>query len=150
MSLDVSLYELSYPEERDSGKILVYQDGRPLFLTEEEWEFAYPGEALPPTAQNYPSLHEVFEANITHNLIGMAKEAGLYGAVWRPEENGFTRAEQLILPLEEGLQRLREDPERFKAFDLTIGGSKYKDFVPWIERYLQACKSYPQTRISAG
>ena len=31
---------------------------------------------------------EVFSANITHNLGAMAKEAGIYMHLWRPDELG--------------------------------------------------------------
>jgi hypothetical protein len=34
----------------------------------------------------------VFERNITHNLNRMADEAGIYGVIWRPEENGIETA----------------------------------------------------------
>ena len=32
---------------------------------------------------------EVYSANITHNLGGMAREGGIYQACWRPEEIAF-------------------------------------------------------------
>lgn len=35
---------------------------------------------------------EVCALNITHNLGRMAKEAGIYQHLWRPEEIGVTKA----------------------------------------------------------
>ena len=64
---------------------------------------------------------EVYESNITHNLSGMAREAGIYECLWRPEEIGITKAEQLIKPLEEGLALLKREPEHFKKFDAPNG-----------------------------
>jgi len=38
----------------------------------------------------------IFEANITHNLNRMAQAAGIYEALWCPDEIGITKAAQLI------------------------------------------------------
>ncbi len=43
--------------------------------------------------------HCVHDQNITHNLTDMAEEAGIYGVVWRPEENGIEHARDLVGPL---------------------------------------------------
>jgi hypothetical protein len=55
------------------------------------------------------------EQNITHNLGGMASEAGIYGFLWRPEENGITTASQLIEPLERAITEMEADPPRFQG-----------------------------------
>jgi hypothetical protein len=64
---------------------------------------------------------DVYNANITHNLNTMASEAGIYQHLWRPEEIGITYAAQLIEPLQAGLARLLEDPERFMKHNPTVG-----------------------------
>ncbi len=38
------------------------------------------------------SFEEVYISNVTHNLNKMAGEAGIYEALWRPEEIGITHA----------------------------------------------------------
>lgn len=91
---------------------------------------------------------EVYSANITHNLIGMAQEAGIYGIVWRPEESGITTARQLVEPLRKAIADMKADPERFKKFDASNGWGTYVDFVPWLEKYLQACEHTPDARVS--
>jgi hypothetical protein len=91
--------------------------------------------------------HEVYDANITHNLTKMAAEAGIYEQLWRPDEIGITRASQLIEPLREGLAKMKADPERFKAFNPPNGWGSYDAFIPWIERYLAACENYPNARV---
>ena len=53
----------------------------------------------------------VFDRNITHNLGKMADKAGIYYALWRPEEKGRTKASELVPVLEKGLKRLRSKPE---------------------------------------
>ena len=90
---------------------------------------------------------EVYSANITHNLGKMAEEAGIYMPLWRPEEIGITKAGQLIEPLTEGLAKLKADPEKFVKHNPSNGWGNYDDFLPWIERYLQACKENPDAAV---
>ena len=90
---------------------------------------------------------EVYEANITHNLNTMADAAGIYDALWRPDENGLVKAGQLIPILEKGLADLKERPEHFKTFDSPNGWGKYIHFVPWVEKYLEACKENPDADV---
>ncbi len=89
----------------------------------------------------------LYSANITHNLNKMAAEAGIYQHLWRPEELNIQFASELIIPLSEGLQRLKDDPERFKQFNAKNGWGMYKHFVPFVEKYLKACVEFPETRI---
>lgn len=91
---------------------------------------------------------EVFSANVTHNLNSMAQAAGIYMHLWRPGEIGITKAAQMIGPLEAGLEVLRADPERFKAFNPENGWGSYDRFVPWIEAYLAACRENPDADVS--
>ena len=44
----------------------------------------------------------VYDANITHNLGKMAGEAGIYEALWRPEEIDKTKASEIVELLEKG------------------------------------------------
>lgn len=90
---------------------------------------------------------EVFEANITHNLNTMAKEAGIYKHLWRPEEIGITKAKGLIAPLTKALADMKARPDHYKQFDAKNGWGLYIHFVPWIEEYLDACKEHPEAEI---
>lgn len=94
--------------------------------------------------------HEVFDANVTHNLGDMAEAAGIYYALWRPDELGYEHARDLIAPLLTGLTLLRSDPERFEKFNPSNGWGSYKDFVPWVEGYLAACENHPNARIKVS
>lgn len=91
----------------------------------------------------------VYDANITHNLGKMADEAGIYKHLWRPDEIGITKAEQLIEPLRVGLALLKSDPERFKSLTPKMDGG-YIHFVPFVEKYLQACEEYPDAEVSVS
>lgn len=93
---------------------------------------------------------EFFESNITHNLIKMAREAGVYEACWRPDENGMTKAGQLIDPLKQGIERLKAEPERFRQFNPSNGWGDYDGFVEWLEAYLAACVEYPDADVRAS
>jgi len=92
----------------------------------------------------------VFDANITHNMIEMAKAADLYQCCWRPDEIGITKAEQLIEPLSRGIETLKSDPGRFKQFNPSNGWGDYDDFVRWLENYLAACKRYPDADVDVS
>lgn len=91
-----------------------------------------------------------FKANITHNLSKMAQEAGIYEACWRPEEIGITKAAQLIEPLKSGIEKMRADPKHFKKFDSPNGWGLYVHFLPWLERYLEACMEMPKANVTVS
>lgn len=93
---------------------------------------------------------EVHWSNITHNLNRMAEAAGIYKHLWRPEEIGITKAEQLIEPLSAGLERMKAQPEFFRQYDAENKWGTYEQFVPWIEDYLQACKDNPDAAVSVS
>ena len=89
----------------------------------------------------------LYDANITHNLGKMAKESGIYKALWRPEEIGATHAKDIIDLLERGLDDLKARPEYFELFNSPNGWGMYEHFVPFVEKYLEACKKYPDAEI---
>jgi hypothetical protein len=92
----------------------------------------------------------VYSANITHNLGKMAQEAGIYQALWRPEEEGYYTANDLIEPLSKGLALLVSDPERFKVFNSPNGWGMYEHFVPFVARYLAACVAHPNAGVNVS
>ena len=93
---------------------------------------------------------QVYSANITHNLNTMAEEAGIYKALWRPEEIGIKTAAELVPLLSAGLDLLRSDPERFKRHNATNGWGLYEHFVPFVEKYLEACREHPDAEVSVS
>lgn len=136
MSLDISLYR-NYHVSYDGGVTL-----------EEKQE-------------------DVYSGNITHNLGKMAEEAGLYKALWRPyqlkegynipeddyeaeykyEVENPVRAHEIIPIIEKGLEDMIARPAHYKTFDSPNGWGLYKNFVPFIENYLEALKKYPESFI---
>lgn len=91
-----------------------------------------------------------FDANITHNLTKMADAAGIYLHLWRPEELGISKAVDLITPLENALNDMRDKPEHYKQFDAENKWGTYDAFIPWITEYLDACKAHPDSTISVS
>lgn len=91
---------------------------------------------------------EVYSRNITHNLGKMAAEAGIYEALWRPEEINCDTAQQIIPLLEKGLEDLRARPDHYEKFSSPNGWGTYEHFVPFVESVLAACKEYPHAKIS--
>ncbi len=88
-----------------------------------------------------------YEANITHNLAEMAEAAGIYNVVWHPEDIGITQARKLVKPLRRALKLMKAYPGKFKQFDSKNGWGTYEDFVPWLERYLEACLASPDAEV---
>ena len=95
----------------------------------------------------YKEYEILFEANITHNLGEMASRAGIYEACWRPEEINAKKAKDIIPYLEKGLAALKKDKLYFEKFNAKNGWGIYEHFVPWVERYLEACRTYPNSII---
>ena len=93
---------------------------------------------------------EVYSANITHNLGRMAKEAGIYQHLWRPEELGITKAGELIEPLRLGLSKLVRSPGKYRQFDSPNGWGIYDHFVPFVQKYVEACEQYPDADVGVN
>lgn len=90
---------------------------------------------------------EFFWANITHNLGKMADAAGLYEALWRPEEQGWKYAKEIAPVIEHGLLLMIKQKDKYQAYDAPNGWGTYDQFVPWIVRYLTACYQYPDALV---
>ncbi len=97
---------------------------------------------------------EVFEtlytANITHNLAKMAGEAGLYDALWHPENINIKTANDLKPILKKGFDLLVSDPERFEKFNPSNGWGNYYGLVDFVAKYLSACCDYPEAKIEVS
>ena len=84
----------------------------------------------------------VYESNITHNLSRMAREAGIYEALWSSEQ--FKTAAELIPILNKGISAMENDPARFKVHDAKNGWGTYEQFLPWVRQVLVACVENPE------
>jgi len=92
----------------------------------------------------------VFETNLTHNLIKIARAAGLYQHLWRPDELGLMTAQELIEPLQAGLARLLNEPVVFKALNPENGWGTYEGLVEAVRDYLMACQENPDALVTVS
>ena len=144
MSLDVYLHLENNISTEDGSGIFVRENGEIKEITRAEWDKKFP-DREPIIVEE--TRGEVFWANITHNLNSMAIDAGIYEHLWRPDEINVTYAHQLIQPLSDGLVLLKSDPERFKRHNPLNGWGSYEGLIAFVEKYLSACKEYPQATI---
>lgn len=145
MSLDVTL---KLPNVSKGGSGIFYREnGRVREMTYAEWNEKFPNRE-PVIFTGGEESESPFSANITHNLGKMADAAGIYQIIWRPDENEITYADQLVTPLTEGLERLKQNPEEFKKYNPDNGWGNYDGFVKFVEEYLAACIKYPSATIN--
>lgn len=172
MSLDVYLTMPGVAVE--SGGIFIRENGQTKQISWEEWNERYPDRE--PVEVKPHVTEDVFDYNITHNLGGMAQEAGLYDAMWHPanldpemkariqeryeakdyhgpegafalERSVTIYARDLIQPLKDGLALLQAEPERFKAFNPDNSWGNYEGLVDFAAAYLAACIQYPDAEV---
>ena len=151
MSLDVYL-DADFPTLAPDGGsgIFIRSNGQTVEITRDELDRAFPGQELVVVTAEADINTRVYSANITHNLGKMADAAGIYKALWRPEEIGIVKAAELIEPLSEGLAKLKSDPGCFEKFNSPNGWGLYKHFVPFVEQYLEACTAHPDATVSVS
>lgn len=92
---------------------------------------------------------EVYSANYTHNIISIAKEVDLYYPIWRPEEMNppIAYAKDLVSLLLSGIERMRTHKDSLVLLNPKNGWGSYETFLPWVEKYIQACQDYPEAVI---
>lgn len=84
--------------------------------------------------------NDVFEANITHNVAAMFKEAGAYEILWHGDGKSATEA----LPiLKEALRRMQSSPEHFAKFNASNGWGTYEQSVSWLKSVIEGCEYNP-------
>ena len=145
MSLDVYL-EVETAQAQTGSGIYVRAEGALKEITREEWDRRFPNQE--PVIVKKEESCEVYHANITHNLNRMATEAGIYQHLWRPDEIGIKKANELVGPLKDGLELLKSDPERFRAFNPSNGWGDYEGLVGFVEDYSAACRQHPNAEVS--
>lgn len=100
------------------------------------------------TGSEEPYVVSLFSGNVTHNLNEMAKEAGIYKILWRPDENGYVVAGDIIEKLRLGVASLEYNPEYYKGFNPENGWGDYYGFLKFAKDVLEACRKHPKANIS--
>lgn len=145
MSLDIYLTLAGVKSNYSGSGIFIREAGQTKEISRLEWDKKHPGQE--PFIAQSDNEGEVYHANITHNLGRMAKEAGLYRYIWRPDEYHIKKAYQLVAPLTVGLQVLENSPKRFEKFNPLNGWGDYKGLIEFTRNYLAACEQYPGAEI---
>lgn len=150
MSLDFYLIMENQKIKKDGSGIFIRENGMTKEISAEEWSTRFP-DREPVTAVNEDDeTDEVFHANITHNLGQMATKAGIYDYLWRPDENGITKAYEIIDTLETGIKLMVDAPDVFKRLNPKNGWGSYDQFLPWLRNVLNACKKYQEATIQVS
>lgn len=143
MSLDVFLYLKKSILKKGTG-VFIRENGMTVELTVEEVKKKFPNTII---KENEHISDCVFSANITHNLNKMASAADIYEACWRPENLKATKAKDILPLLEKGLKDMKAKPEHYKQFNPSNGWGTYDAFILWVEKYIDACREYPEAII---
>ena len=143
MSLDVMLVVRNSITTKGTG-VFIKENGNRRELTISEVREKYPNSDV--EELEFESEY-IYSSNITHNLGEMADKAGIYYALWRPEEIGKEKAADIIDILKTGLADLKARPEYFEQFNSSNGWGMYENFVPFVENYLNACIANPDAII---
>lgn len=149
MSLDVYLdckEKIKGASPREA--IFVRGEGSTYEVSRETWDEMFPGQEPVTVTVDDTESCRVFSHNITHNLNTMAKAAGIYKELWRPDEIGITKAKQLIAPLQKGLETLKKNPAKFKKFNPENGWGDYEGLCEFVVAYLEAAMQYPDAEVS--
>lgn len=147
MSLDIYLRKKGAAVTAANEEcIYIREAGQLKKIPRVEWNERYPDREPYTVRGDDPDL--VYHGNITHNMTSMATEAGIYQALWRPEEVSISKTSQLQLMLAEPVLRMIEDPERFKKFDPDNGWGSYEVFLDFLDNLLRACEKWPDAEVS--
>ena len=169
MGLSVYL-TVEEPITVSSTGIFVREGGRNRELSLTEAKERYPDEDI--KVHTYET-NELFSDSITHNLTEMAKEAGLYDALWRPyrlsrDWEDFSQGEydyyteldfeneqsmvayDLINTLALGLSNLIKSKDELLKYNPENGWGSYESLLEFTKGYLMACIENPDAKVEVS
>ena len=79
----------------------------------------------------------------------MARACGAYECCWRPSENNYVLANDLISPLTQAISNLENNPDYYKWYNSSNGWGDYYSFLVFLKDYLEAANKYPHAKIIA-
>lgn len=91
----------------------------------------------------------VWSTNITHNLGKMAKEAGVYGAMWRPDEYSSQNVtcSDIKDDLYSGMVKLLQNKEYYEQFNPENGWGSYEGLCNKVVELYVMCLKHPNAVI---
>lgn len=93
---------------------------------------------------------ELASFNITHNVNKMADLLGVYEALWRPEENGFVKADDIKMLVQAALWNFEGKYEELKALEPSNGWGTVEDFKAFLMQVEDACWEHPRALIEVS
>lgn len=149
MSLDIYLIDMNPASDPTPVEDAIYvrTGGQTRKVLREMWNLIYPNKE-PIVVRE--STKTVFETNITHNLTEMAKQVGLYEALWHPEDMGATKAGDLRLALISGYAILLMNRELCEQYEPSNGWGTYLSLCDAVSDYKDACIKYPDAIIETS
>lgn len=88
----------------------------------------------------------LYESSISPSILKVLKVLGLYERMWG--SSGVVLAGHLVEPIEEALQRLKDNPDYFKNISYRMW-STHDDVVEFLENLRDACVAYPESGLRA-
>jgi hypothetical protein len=85
--------------------------------------------------------------NITHNLVPMAKEVGLYKVLWYP---GIGSAEKLLPFLKRAKDIMIRDKQELEKLNPENNWGSYDSFLRTINELIIFCKEYPDATVESS
>lgn len=146
--MSLSIYIVGGKPIKTTGTgIFIRENGRTRELSLNEVREKWPN-SNPSIQQSITT--ELFEINITHNLATMAEKAGLYEPMWRPDENGYVYAKDVLPALKNGYRQLKKNANYFKQFNPENGWGDYDGLLQTVELYAAACAKYPDGKLEVS
>lgn len=106
---------------------------------------------LPQPCPHCGGTEDGWSGNITHNLTAMASAAGLYYAIWRPDEYQHgCRARNLIPDVEEGLKWLHENEDEARKHEPKNKWGSYDGLIDFVQDYLSALHRFPDADVEVS
>jgi len=94
-----------------------------------------------------PVSWQLFSANYTHNVTNMWRHAGCYDALY---ESHGKQAKDILLVLEQAVEKMHAEPAVYMAMDSPNGWGQYVSALPFLERVAAACREYPKAIIGVS
>jgi hypothetical protein len=88
----------------------------------------------------------ILSTGLTHNLIPMARELGLFKLLWRDDVDG-RQAGSLISTISDARDTMLANSKSLKLLDSPNGWGTYEGFLQMIEDLLATCKEHPSATI---
>lgn len=89
----------------------------------------------------------VYEANITNNLVKMADVLGVYDIIWAAD--GEMIGDEMIKPLAIAIHKLKDEPYYYDQYEAPNEWGTVSQFTKFLEQLLEACIEHPNSIVKS-